>query len=249
MKLSLADTSCLKDSISVISELVNDVRFNITKQGLELVAMDPANVSMVIYKLLSSAFVEYELDKDKSISINLESLKQILRRVKPNDTIILGLNENKNQLEIKVDGESSRTFHIALLNLDEKEQRIPELSFPVEINTSSALLDNAIEDVGIVAESVALMADSDNFTISSEGSLSKAKVELKKGNNLTIALTESGKVISKYSLEYLKKMSKATKIADEVTIKFKKDYPLKLDYISKDKLALSFILAPRVSND
>ena len=34
-----------------------------------------------------------------------------------------------------------------------------------------------------------------------------------------------------------------------VSIQFAEDYPLKLDYLIKDKLALSFILAPRVNND
>lgn len=250
MKLTLVDPSYLKDSIAVISELVNDASFNISKEGLELVAMDPGNVSMVVFKLLSSAFVEYELNEDKKIAINLENLKQILRRVKPIDTLTLELDEEKNQLQIKVIGDSSKTFHLSLLNLDDTGQKIPDLEFPVEISTSSNLLDSAIEDVGIVAESVALLVEPETFTISSEGSLSKAKVEFKKGNDTDIVLSGSDtKIDSKYSLEYLKKMIKASKLADEVSIKFKKDYPLKLDYVVKDKLALSFILAPRVSND
>jgi len=34
-----------------------------------------------------------------------------------------------------------------------------------------------------------------------------------------------------------------------VIIQFNKDYPLRLDYKAIDKVALSFILAPRVEND
>ena len=41
----------------------------------------------------------------------------------------------------------------------------------------------------------------------------------------------------------------ASKLADEVTICFSKDYPLKLEYKTVDKLAISFILAPRVENE
>ena len=44
-------------------------------------------------------------------------------------------------------------------------------------------------------------------------------------------------------------MIKASKLADKVTIQFSKDYPLKIDYKVLDKLGLTFILAPRVSND
>jgi len=57
------------------------------------------------------------------------------------------------------------------------------------------------------------------------------------------------KVKAKYSVEYLKKIISSSKLADEVVINFNKDYPLKLDYATIDKVSLSFILAPRVEND
>ena len=57
MKLVLADSKLLADSISIISELVNEARIKISKESLEIISMDPANVAMVIFKLLSSSFV------------------------------------------------------------------------------------------------------------------------------------------------------------------------------------------------
>jgi len=51
MRLVIADSSLLKDSISVISDLVSEARFKISRDGLELIAMDPANVAMVVFKL------------------------------------------------------------------------------------------------------------------------------------------------------------------------------------------------------
>ena len=44
-------------------------------------------------------------------------------------------------------------------------------------------------------------------------------------------------------------MISGSKIADEVSISFSKDYPLKLEYKDVDRVLLSFILAPRVEND
>ena len=62
MKLTVAEPGLLKDSISIISELVNEGQFEVTKEGIQLIAMDPANVGMVIFKLLASCFVEYNLE-------------------------------------------------------------------------------------------------------------------------------------------------------------------------------------------
>ena len=56
-------------------------------------------------------------------------------------------------------------------------------------------------------------------------------------------------VSAKYSVEYLKKMIQGSKLADKVKIQFNKDYPLKLDYHTIDKVMLSFILAPRVESE
>jgi len=74
MKLVLIEPKYLKESISIISELVNEGRFKITPSAVELVAMDPANVAMVIFKLLSSCFSEYNVEKEIELGINLNNL-------------------------------------------------------------------------------------------------------------------------------------------------------------------------------
>ncbi|HIH47521.1 TPA: hypothetical protein HA297_04425, partial [Candidatus Woesearchaeota archaeon] len=91
MRLTLAEPKYLKESITIISDLVNEASLKITPEAIELVAMDPANVAMVIFKLFSSAFIEYDVKKEVDISINLGNLKQILRRINPNDMLNLEL--------------------------------------------------------------------------------------------------------------------------------------------------------------
>ncbi len=101
MKLVLAEPIFLKESISIISELVNEVRFKVDKEKIELIAMDPANVAMIDFKLLSSAFIEYTIEKPTEFAINLGNLKQVLRRVKQTDTLTLELDTKKNKLKIQ----------------------------------------------------------------------------------------------------------------------------------------------------
>lgn len=244
MKLVLADSKLLADSISIISELVNEARIKITKNSLEIISMDPANVAMVIFKLLSSSFVEYELKEDKEIAVNMESLKQILRRAKPSDTLTLELDDKKNKLNITIAGESTRTFSLSLIEIEEKEQKVPDLKFPVKIKTNTLLFDEAIDDMNIVSESVAFIAEKNKLTLRSSSNLNSANVEIPLSDKLPLDTA----LQSKYSLEYLKKMVKASKLTDKAIINFDKDYPLKLEYIIKDKLNLSFILAPRIDN-
>ena len=249
MKLTLAEPKYLKESISIISDLVNEARFKITPNAIELVAMDPANVSMVIFQLLSSSFIEYAVDKDVEISINLSNLKQVLRRANPNDMLTLELGED-NKMRILLKSNTIRTFSIPLIDLEDKGQKVPNLKFDATVRLPSGALNEAIADVDVVGESVTFIASSKKFVVQAEGDLTDAKIEIKEGENSKISVTGDEKEIkSKYSIEYLKKMIGASKLADEVTIYFNKDYPLKLEYKTVDKLNLSFILAPRVEND
>jgi len=248
MKLTLAEPGYLKDSISIISELVNEARFKITPDAIELVAMDPANVAMVIFKLLSSCFTEYDVKSETELAINLNNLKQILRRAKPNDMLTLELTA-ENKLQIKLKSNTTRTFSIPIIELDEREQKIPELNFPISIQTQSSILNDAIEDADIVAESVTLAAEKGKIEIIAEGDLSKANIEINANDDTKITTESADRIKSKYSLEYLKKMIAGSKLSDEVMIHFNKDYPLKLEFKAVDKVMLSFILAPRVEND
>lgn len=248
MKLTLAEPKYLKDSIAVISDLVNEATFKIKPNGIELVAMDPANVAMVVFTLLGSAFVEYDVKEETSLAINLNNLKQILRRVSPSDMLTIEATED-NKLQIQLKGATTRTFSMPIIDLEEREQRIPDLSFPVSIKTTSSVLNDAIEDVDIVAESVTLLAESRKFTVIAEGDLNRAKIEIKEGEETKITVDTKEKIKAKYSIEYLKKMTGGSKLSDEVTIKFNKDYPLQLEYKTINKVHLMFILAPRVESD
>lgn len=246
MKLVLAETNYFKDSISIISDLVNEASFKVSPNSLELVAMDPANVAMVIFKLLSSCFTEYDVKEDMNLAINLSNLKQILRRTSSDDVLVMELAKD-NRLQIQLKGRSTRTFSIPIIELEEKEQKVPDLSFGSIVKIPCNTFNEAIEDADIVAESVSFESEPKKFTIIAEGDLSKAKIEIKEDDNVKISAEE--KVKSKYSLEYLKKMIGGSKLSDEVTVQFSKDYPLKIDYKTVDKVLLSFILAPRVEND
>lgn len=247
MKLVLAEPKILKDSISIISELVNEVTFKIDKDKIELVAMDPANVAMVIFKLLSSAFVEYNVKESKELAVNLDNLNQVLKRAKPSDTITMEALDNK--LKITLRGESTRTFNLSLIDIGESEQKVPDLKFKVKVDMPSTVFSEAIEDMDIVAESVALIAEAKKFTIESEGRFNAAKVEVPTDKETSIEMIKENKIAAKYSIEYLKKIAKGDKLTENVSLNFDKEYPLRADYKLMDKLMMSFILAPRVDND
>jgi proliferating cell nuclear antigen len=229
----------------MVSELVVEVNLKITPDWIEMIAMDPANVAMVIYKLMGSTFTEYDVKEPVTIGVNLNNLRQVLKRAKANDQITLETEGNK--LKVTFRGATKRTFHLPLLAHEESEKKEPDLKFKATINTDSSILNEAIEDADIVAESVVLLAEKDKFSVQAAGDSNKLHIEVDPAKGTEVNASEACK--SKYSIEYLKKMIAASKLSSKVKIQFSKDYPLKLDYIEKDAVQLSFILAPRVDHD
>ncbi len=244
MKLTLAEPKLLKDSISIIADLVTEAQFKITPDSLELIAMDPASVAMVTFKLLSSSFEEYDVKEEQIIALNLNNVKQVLRRA-VNCKITLELVEGNLKFIMK--GKSTKTFHLPLIDVEESDKKIPSLNFDATIVTNSSVLTEAIEDMDIIGESVSMEVDGQTLKVSSKGDMSKAEVEIPADEQTKIVADKQLK--SKYSIEYLKKMIQGSKLSPQVTMQFSNDYPLRIEYKILNKLQLVFILAPRVEND
>jgi proliferating cell nuclear antigen len=211
--------------------------------------MDPANVAMVIFKLLPTMFSEFKLDDPVDIALNLSSLKQILKRAGTGDVLSLEMSDHA-KLKVTISGKTIRRFSIPIIAFDEKEQKTPNLTFPMTITMPVEMLSSAVEDCSIVADSVVLIADQKKFVLNSVGDLNNAEIEMSGADdNVNIVSDLTDQVKSRYSIEYLKKMIGGSRVSDVVKIQFNKDYPLKLEYIATDKVQLSFILAPRVEHD
>jgi proliferating cell nuclear antigen len=248
MKLTLSKPQILKDSIAIISELVTEAQFNVTTDGLTLIAMDPANVAMVIFKLLSSSFVEYNLVKEVDIALNLNNLKQVLRRVNSSDMLTLEI-EDESKLKITIVGKTTRRFSLPIIELDDREQKIPNLQFPFTASMPADTFVEAVEDAGVVADSLSIIGEDKKITISAKGDLSSVEVDIKADDDVEIVKEGEDVIRSKYSIEYLKKIVSGARVSDTVKLQLSKDYPLRIEFVEKDKLQLSFVLAPRVEND
>lgn len=242
MKLKLDHPKLFSEIIGIISELVLEVRIKVNKDGLGILAIDPANVAMVVFKLPSNAFSEFEVDDEEVLGVSLENLKAVLRRVKPGSVLVITKEENELKLQIR--DKVTKEFNLALIDIEGEEKKIPNLEFVSKIEMNGGDFSEAIEDSSVVADSCSFISEPDKFIIKAKGSLNSFKSEfLSEHINITAQNAHS-----KYSLEYLQKMIKATKITEKVIINFSDDYPLKLDFITPF-IELNFILAPRVEQE
>lgn len=243
------DARLLRDSIDTISQLIDDGLFKLKKDGIELMAADRAMVSFVDFKLKASSFDEYECEKDRAIGLNLLNLLTVLKRVNVNDKLTLNLNEKENKLEVILEGDSKRRFAIPLIEISREDMpQIDKLEFNASAEVRSDIFEQGINDADIIADSVVIELAPDNLRMFAEGNSSKTELSLEKGNEALFDLNTNEKVNSRYSLEYLKKMIRGSKLAEKAKIFLGKDFPLKIEF-KGENASLSMVLAPRVSEE
>lgn len=237
----------MKNGIEAVAQLITETTINLSPEGVSLTAMDPANVSLVDFKLNKSAFEKFELDKEQSIGVSLEDLTQILKRAKADQPLELSLTE-EHRLEIVIN--EKRKFDIPLLDLGSKAAKKPNLTFAASIDFNGSLLEDAIADTEIVSDAIIFETGKDTLNVFAEGDGRKVEMSFDKSEEAILDINSKEQAKSMFPIDYLKKMLKGTKMAESATLFLGKDYPLKIELKGTDSnFELSYILAPRIENE
>ena len=243
MQIKLENPMLLSKVVELISALVIEVKFKIDNSGMSVIAIDPANVAMVRFFLSKDAFSQFDLGNSKQEiwGVNLEDLKKILRRAGVKSSLILKRDENK--LNIEIPDKIKRDFTLNLIDIKSEDKEMPNLEFSARIEMNSADLIDAVEDCAVVADACSFIVEKNNFIIEAK-SLNSAKSEFS-GDEANIK-AENCK--SRYSIEYLDKFIKGSKLCDKTVLNFANDHPLRMD-LKIENMELNFILAPRVESE
>jgi len=240
MRIKLENPALLSKAIDLISDLVLEVRIKVSEFGLSISAIDPAKVAMVGYKLPKSAFSEFE-SEDEVLGVSLDDFKKILKRCGTKSSLIL--EKKESLLKITIEDKIKREFTLALIEIDTEDKEMPNLEFSNKVELESCDLISAVEDCGVVSESCSFEVIEGRFIIEAKG-MNSARTEFP-----SEGLELSGEnCIAKYSLDYLQKFIKGSKLTQKTTLEFAKDHPLRFR-IKADHMELDFILAPRVDQE
>ncbi len=241
MLVKLQNPVLLAKVVDIISELVTEVKIKINEFGMSINAIDPANVSMMGLRIPRSAFSEFEAGTEV-LGINLDSLKQILKRCGSGSALVM--EKRENMLCIQIQDKIKRNFTLNLIEIEgedidfhEKESRM-EFSSRVEINSPDLIA--SVEDCAIVADACSLIVKDKRFIIEAK-STNSAMSEFSEDE----AKIEGENSRAKYSLEYLQKFMKGAKLCDKTIFHFAQDHPLKIEF-KNIGMELDFLLAPRV---
>ncbi len=243
MLVKLEKPLLLSKAVELISELVTEVRLKVNDFGMSITAMDPANVAMVGFKLPKSAFSEFKAGQE-ILGINLDDLKKILKRCNGG---ALTIEKKENYIEFTLQEKIKRNFTLGLIEIDSEDidfsEKVSRMEFSSKVEINSRDLIDSVEDCAVVADSCSFIVSEGKFIIKAKG-MNSARSEFSEDE----AKIEAEDCIAKYSLEYLQKFVKASKLSEHTNLSFANDHPLRLD-VNAEGMGISFILAPRVETE
>ncbi len=248
MDIVLDHVDVLRDSLQAITELIDEGIFKFTPSGVEFVAADRAVVAVAALSMSKDLFRKYSVNEEIPIGLNLEEFLNVLKRVKSGES--LAFEANGGQLMLTSVGKYRRTFTLPVLNISEEEAPpIDKLTdFKATFDISTTLLQDAITDASLFSDSITFIVKKDVLMLKSSVDSKGTEMVLTPGDDGLKNFEVSEDVKSNYSLDYLKKMMKASKISDTVKISLSTNYPMKMNF-SAPGVKLGFILAPRFEEE
>ncbi|MFB6183351.1 MAG: DNA polymerase sliding clamp [Haloarculaceae archaeon] len=240
-----ADT--LRTTLDSVSVLVDECKIHLNDDGIEIRAVDPANVGMVDLSLSAAAFQSYETDGGL-IGVNLARLEDIAGMADADQLVHLELDEETRKLHIAIDG---LEYTLALIDPDSirQEPDLPDLDLPAEIVLEGRDIDRAVKASDMVSDHIALGVDEteDIFYVDAEGDTDDVHFELTREDLIDLT---AGPAHSLFSLDYLKDMNKAIPKDAEVTMELGEEFPVKMHFdIAEGEGRVTYMLAPRIQSE
>ncbi|MCD5426090.1 MAG: proliferating cell nuclear antigen (pcna) [Methanosarcinaceae archaeon] len=239
------DATLLKDSIGALLVLVKEARFKTSSDGIQVNAVDPANIAMVSLDLTKDAFNKYEAENHE-IGINLTRLQEILGMADRNSEIYMELDEDTQKLLISFGGFS---YVLSLLDPSSirSEPKIPQLDLPAIVVINGTDFEKTVKAAKMISDHVLLGVEDNLFYMEAKGDTDKVRHEMTKDKLIKIVPEDAR---SLFALEYLSDIAKPAAKSNEVTLYLGMDLPIKINFeIAQENGSIKYLLAPRVDMD
>ncbi len=221
--------------LEVVNSLVEEVKFYADENKIKIVSMDAANVAMV---KLEYPPIKSNVEESGYFTVNLSWLMKTAKRCK-NDEVTMKVDQYN--LIVKT---SKKTFTLPLIEIEEQNREAPELNFSAVVKMDPKDFKETIQDIKLASDSTEFSLSNGKFSMNG-GSATKNLKAYIEDNNSVVETDPGEEIKTKYSLEYLEKISQGSKLSDELKIQFGKEYPAKFSFGDN----LEIILAPRVENE
>jgi proliferating cell nuclear antigen len=256
------NATTLKRVLDAIKDLVTDVNWDCSSQGITLQAMDSSHVSLVSLVLTPESVEEYRCDNNMSLGINMASMTKIMKCADNNDRTILRAEPDSDIVTFvfeNSDKDKLSEYEMKLMDIDSEHLGIPDQTYGAVVRMPSAEFQRIIRDLSTIGESVEISVSKEGISFTASGDTGKGTVNLKHNPSvdeedaksaITIEL-EGEEVKLNFAVRYLNFFTKATSLSDSVTLSMSPEHPLSVEYQIGEENGgyVRYYLAPKIEEE
>ncbi len=241
VKFEHPSAKSLMTIIEALGNIVDEALFKFTPEGMTVNALDPAQVALISVEIPSESFIEYSVDKELSVGINVSNLLKTLPKPKKGDKIIF--NANEEFYEIILEGITTKRYKYRSIEVTASEIPKIDLDFKVRIVTVAKAFKDAVKDLKGAGTLVFVAEDDQYLYLKAPDLGAEAKLSRLGGSILDMEVKEPSR--TSYDEDYINKVLNLATVTDTLEIKFGPDIPLYLSFALVEGGSVKYLLAPK----
>lgn len=233
------EISKLKNFLTVVCSLTEEVRFNMTTEGIDVKIVDSAHVMMGVVKIAKDEFETY-IPKTKTIGISVMKIAEFIKIGKSGDIVGLTYDEDAKKLRIQI-GNIKRSLRVLSLR-SLKDPKIPTFTLGNSFIIQTEDVARTLKASEPVTAALAFQVNDDGFYIRGHNESDDIDAVFSKDLLMAFEIVAPGESV--FSLEYLNVLFK-TCPADRVLLRLDQSQPLQAEY-KGGGLTFNGFIAPRI---
>jgi proliferating cell nuclear antigen len=215
MYLQTIQASALRTIFEVLKDIINDVNVYFTAQGIKVISLDTAHVTLINMFLPAENFEEYSCETDIIAGINLSNMYKLLKSVTNNDSLRMKIDDN-DILEIEIENtvkHSTTQFRLKLLDINEDDLSVPDIDMDLVTTLPSVDFQRIARDMANLAGDISIVRRGHLLELSCEGDFADQKTVIECGPP-----KEGEPIGGVYPLKYINMYTKATNLCSNVQL-------------------------------
>ena len=246
MYLRTVQASALRTIFEVLKDIINDVNVYFTPQGVKILTLDTARVTLVHMFLQAENFEEYECSSDIIAGLNMSNTYKLLKSVTNNDSLMIRI-EGRDILEFEIENNVKQTktiFKLKLLDINEDILEVPDIHMNLVTTIPSCDFQRVTRDMSNLSQELSITRHGTTLTLSCKGEFADQTTDIE--CRTEGPTTPVGNI---FSLKYINMFTKATNLCASVQLlqdSESSDMPIIIRYAIANLGEVKFYLAPKV---
>lgn len=251
------DPQKFKDGLNSVSQLVDEALLEVSNNGIETSAVDPANVGMVEMEMTADSFKQLDTNNE-TLAVKVNELEKAVTRLQDelvedseDRTLHMTIDEETHRLRVWCEP-GTMEFTISLLDPDSvrEQPNIPDIDLASTVELKGEYFDHVIQSAQKSGfDHITVGTTVDDVTFICEGDIDDFTVVANE-DDFGVYSVDGGEVDSIYSIDYFDDIRKGLPDGQQVTIEVGNDFPISISAENEDKdINISYDVAPRVEDD